>query len=61
MARGWRKVRSGSACRAGHTAFGAAISTPVGLPARRELAYAMERFRTLDLNRAFYSLVTPKA
>ena len=34
---------------------------PAGLPARAELDFALTQFSTLELNRTFYSLVTPTA
>ena len=34
---------------------------PVGLPARSELGYALARFQSIEINRTFYSLVTPSA
>ena len=34
---------------------------PAGLPARVELNYALERFASVEVNRTFYSLVTPSA
>lgn len=34
---------------------------PAGLPASRELEYTIRHFSTLELNRTFYSLVTPAA
>jgi uncharacterized protein YecE (DUF72 family) len=33
---------------------------PTGLPARQELAYYSERFRTVELNNSFYRLPTPE-
>ena len=33
---------------------------PKGLPRRRELAYAAERFSTIEINGSFYSLQTPE-
>jgi uncharacterized protein YecE (DUF72 family) len=34
---------------------------PAGLPTRVELNYALERFASVEVNRTFYSLVTPSA
>ena len=34
---------------------------PEGLPARGELSYALERFASIEINRTFYSLVSPAA
>ena len=34
---------------------------PEGLPARAELLYALERFSSIEVNRTFYSLVSPAA
>jgi uncharacterized protein YecE (DUF72 family) len=31
---------------------------PAGLPASLELAYAAERFRSIEINRTFYSLAS---
>ena len=32
---------------------------PIGLPVRLELDYALERFASIEVNRTFYSLLTP--
>ena len=34
---------------------------PEGLPARDELSYALAQFKSIEVNRTFYSLVTPTA
>ena len=34
---------------------------PDGLPARSELSYALAHFKSIEINRTFYSLVTPTA
>jgi uncharacterized protein YecE (DUF72 family) len=34
---------------------------PEGLPARSELGYALAHFKSIEINRTFYSLVTPTA
>ena len=56
----WR-AQFASASRAGPTRPGAAGSIPRGPPQKRELAYAAERFATIEINGTFYGLQRPES